>query len=145
MRRLGPEDADLAVDAVRRVKGSGADPSFGESYLRRFLARPDNILIVTEDGGAPAGFLLAYALDRVDRNRNMVCLYEIGVAEPHRRRGVGRALIEELKAHCRREGVTKTWVVTSRANTAAVRLYESTGARAGDASDDVVFVYEPPA
>ncbi len=75
----------------------------------------------------------------------MVCLYEIGVAEPHRRRGVGRALVEELKAHCRRERVTKTWVVTSRANTAAVRLYESTGARAGDASDDVVFVYEPPA
>jgi aminoglycoside 3-N-acetyltransferase I len=104
VRRLGPEDAGLAVETVRRVKCSGAGPTFGERYLARFLAARQNILIVAEEGGAPAGFLLAYGLDRVDRDRKMVCLYEIDVAAPHRRRGVGSALIEELKACCRRLG-----------------------------------------
>lgn len=141
VRRLETVDADLAAEAVRAVKGPAPDASFGKAYFRRFLARAENILIVADEDGLPVGFLLAYALDRVDRDRRMVCLYEIGVAETHRRRGVGRALVEEVKAHCRRGNVMKAWVVTSRSNRAAIRLYESTGARAG--ADDVVFVWEP--
>ena len=125
------------------MKASGAHAPLGEEYLQRFLARPDNILIVAEDDGGPVGFLLAYALDRVDRDQKMVCLYEIEVASAHRRRGVGAALVEEHKEYCRRDRVTKAWVVTNRSNGAAVRLYESTGARAATETDDVVFVYEP--
>jgi hypothetical protein len=37
----------------------------------------------------------------------------------------------------------KVWVVASRSNAAAMRLYSSTGARAARA-DDVVFVYDSP-
>ena len=143
VRRLGVEDVALAVEALRSWKGPApAEPSGGE-HIRPFLARPENVLIVGEEDGAPVGFLVAYVLDRVDRSRKMVCLYEIEVGEPHRRRGVGRAMVEELVTLCRRENALKVWVVASRGNAAAMRLYASTGARAA-ASDDVVFVYEPP-
>jgi aminoglycoside 3-N-acetyltransferase I len=142
-RRLGPGDADFAAETLRVVKGAGEDPSFGPEQLRAFLARPENLLIVAGEPGAPAGFLVAYALDRVDRARRMACLYEIEVAESRRGRGVGRALVDELLAWCRRERVMKAWVVTSRSNTAAVRLYETAGARPGAGDDDVVFVFEP--
>jgi len=139
-RRLGPEDAALAVEAVRRVKEAAVDPD----YLRRFLAKPENVLIVAEEAGSPAGFLVAYALDRVDRDRRMVCLYEIGVAAASRRRGLAAAMIEALLAWCRTQGVMKTWVITDRTNEPAMRLYAATGARSG-AGDDVVFVYGPGA
>ena len=140
VRRLGPEDAALAAEAVRRVKETPVDPD----SLRRFLSKPENVLIVAEEDGDPAGLLVAYALDRVDRDRRMVCLYEIGVLAGKRRRGHAAAMIDALVSWCRAQGVMKTWVVTDRSNEPAMRLYAATGARP-DAGDDVVFVYGPEA
>lgn len=141
VRRLGAEDVELAMQAICALKMSAARNSFGPQNLGKFLSRPENVLIVADDQGVPAGFLIAYMLDRIDRDQKMVCLYETGVAESHRRRGIGKAMIEALKALCKVEGVMKTWVVTDRSNVAAARLYESTGAR-GSGGDDCVFVYE---
>ena len=97
-------------------------------YLLRFLSRPENVWIVAVDDGVPVGYLLAYLLDRVDRDQQMMFFYEIGVAESHRRRGVGKRLIGELKSICREADVMKMWVPTGRSNVAATRLYTSTGA-----------------
>ena len=176
-RRLGPADAALAADAIRRVnlrwedaapeartgprpgrasgkKDTAGVEGFGEEYLRRFLAKPENLLIVAGENGSTAGFLLAYALDRVaagerragrnDRDRRMFCVYEIGVVAASRRRGLAKAMIEERKAWCRREHVMKAWVVTDRRNEAAMRLYASAKGRPG-AGDDVVFVWNEEA
>ena len=82
-RRLRPEDAELAIEAIRAIKQPAPYASFTAEYLRRFLGRPQNVLIVASSKGEPAGFLLAYLLDRVDRDQPMVCLYEIDVSEIH--------------------------------------------------------------
>ena len=142
IRRLGPPDAALAVGALRSLKETARD-DLGDEVLRRFLARPENVLLVADEGTTPAGYLVAYFLDRVDRPESMACLYEIGVSAEHRRRGIGRALIEELQRICREARVMKVWVVASRSNEAAMRLYAGTGAREAGV-DDVVFVYPPP-
>lgn len=142
-RRLGPGDAGLAFEAVRTIKAPEPRPTFTAAYLERFLARPENVLIVASDGGEPTGFLLAYLLDRVDRDQPMACLYEIEVAGPHRRRGIGRAMVEVLKGVCREAGAMEAWVVTSRSNEAAARLYAGTGAVADTGGDEVCFVYGP--
>jgi ribosomal protein S18 acetylase RimI-like enzyme len=143
VRRLGVEDVAFASEALRSLKAPAPAESSGGEHLRPFLARPENVLIVAEEDGAPVGFLVAYVLDRVDRQRTMVCLYEIDVAPARRRRGIGRAMVTELLTVCRRGNAMKVWVVASRSNAAALRLYASTGARA-ESPDDVVFVYEPP-
>jgi len=142
VRRLEPRDADLAAAAICTLK----DPvpgAPGADVLRRFLARPENVLIVAEAEEGPAGYLVAYVLDRVDRRQTMVCLYEVGVSEAHRRRGIGRAMVEELRRLCREAGVMKVWVIASRSNQAAMRLYAGTGGREGG-DDAVVFVWQPP-
>jgi ribosomal protein S18 acetylase RimI-like enzyme len=142
IRRLESGDVALAVAALRSIKETARD-DLGDVVLRRFLARLENVLIVADEDGTPAGYLVAYFLDRVDRPRSMACLYEIGVAAGHRRRGIGRALIEELQRICREARVMKVWVVASRANEAAIRLYAGTGGREAGV-DDVVFVYQTP-
>lgn len=140
VRRLITADSDLAARAINILKQPSTPAS--ASHLAQFLSRPENILLVADDHDTPTGFLVAYFLDRVDRAQRMVCLYEIGVATDHRQQKIGRTLIEHLKKLCCDENIMKVWVITDRANAAAVRLYESTGAQ-HDGLESLVFVYNP--
>ena len=106
-----------------------------------FLSRAENVLIVALEHGQPIGYVVAYLLDRVDRDQRMMFFYEIGVAEPHRRRGIGKQLVEQLKSVCRRQDVMKMWVPTGRSNVAATRLYASTGATPFPSGDEVTYAY----
>jgi GNAT superfamily N-acetyltransferase len=62
-----------------------------------------------------------------------VFLYEIGVVEQHRRKGIGRALIEHLIATAKADGCWKMSVPTNRSNKAAMALYRSAGGEEGAA------------
>jgi aminoglycoside 3-N-acetyltransferase I len=141
VRRLGADDTELAQEALRRLKAPDGYPTPPSAYLERFLSRPDNVLIVATMNGVPIGFLLAYLLDRVDRDQQMMFLYEIGVAESHRRRGIGTRMITQVKAICWAQNVMKMWVPTGRANVAATRLYASTGATPLPSGDEVTYAY----
>ena len=52
---------------------------------------------------------------------------EIGVATPHRGRGVARAIPQRLLEVARITGCVEAWVLTDRTNAAALRLYKSSG------------------
>ena len=97
--------------------------------MRRLLGRDENYLYLAKVEGRPVGFLIAHRFPRVDRDRDMVYLYEIDVATEHRRRGIGTRMIELLKEDCRGDGVLKIWVGAESDNVAARELYEKTGAR----------------
>jgi GNAT superfamily N-acetyltransferase len=141
VRRFGPHDCHLGVSAIRLLKAPDGYLVPSAEYLAAFLSRPDNVLIVALEGGEPVGYLVAYLLDRLDRNQQMMFFYEIQVAESNRRRGIGKRMITELKAVCRAQDVMKMWVPTGRANIAATRLYASTGAAPLPAGDEVTYAY----
>ena len=67
-------------------------------------------------------------------------LYEIGVEPEYQRRGIGTALIRALERICRDEGFAEMFVFTNRSNTAAMRLYASTGGHT-EADDEQMFVW----
>ena len=127
IRRLTEQDAEVGVQAIRLLKSIDGYPIPSASYLSNFLSRLNNVFIVAVDGESPVGYVVAYLLDRIDRDQRMALLYDIGVAEPLRGRGVGTGLVTELKRICSEEGAMKMWVHTSRSNVAATRLYETTG------------------
>jgi ribosomal protein S18 acetylase RimI-like enzyme len=141
VRRLVPDDVELGVEAIRLLKGGDGYPVPSTAYLSRFLSRPENVFIVAIEGRVPVGYLVAYLLDRLDRNQQMMFFYEIGVAESHRRRGIGKRMIGGLKAVCRETDVMKMWVPTGHSNVAATRLYTSTGAVPLPAGDEVTYAY----
>lgn len=141
VRRLAPDDSQLGVEAIRLLKAPDGYPVPSTAYLSDFLSRPENVFIVALHGGVPVGYIVAYLLDRIDRNQQMMFFYEIGVAESHRRRGVGKRMIGALKAICREAGVMKMWVPTGRFNVAATRLYASTGALPFPSGDEVTYAY----
>jgi aminoglycoside 3-N-acetyltransferase I len=141
VRRLGPDDSNLGVDALRVLKAPDGYPIPSAAYLSRFLSRLENVLIVALAGGVPIGYLVAYSLDRADRNQKMMFFYEIAVAESCRRRGIGKRMINELKFICREADIMKMWVPTGRSNVAATRLYASTGAVPLPSGDEVTYAY----
>jgi aminoglycoside 3-N-acetyltransferase I len=141
VRRLGPDEAVLAIEAMRLLKAPDGYPVPSAAWVSAFLSRADNVLLVAVLADAPVGYVVAYLLDRVDRAQQMMFFYEIGVAESHRRRGIGTNLVRELKSICRARDVMKMWVPTGRSNIAATRLYASTGAVPLPSGDEVTYAY----
>lgn len=92
-----------------------------------FLADPENLFLLARWDGTPCGFLTAHRLQRFDRRRAEVLLYEIGVDEHYQRRGVARALIAELKCWSSEVGADEMWVLTNPSNIPAMALYTATG------------------
>jgi len=142
IRRLGPGDAALAEAAASTFKSH----SHSADSLSAFLANPANFLLigvaVAEDGQEePVGYLLAYRLQRPDRQAAQMFIYEVDVAEAWRRRGLASALLEEIRRLARAEGMFEAFVLTSRGNEAARRLYARTGAVV---EDDAALLYVYP-
>lgn len=93
------------------------------------------------DDTEPVGYVVAYLLDRTYRDQRMMFIYQIGVAESHRRRGIGRSMINALKSVCLAENAMKMCVPTGRSNIAATRLFASTGAMPLPDGDEVTYAY----
>jgi aminoglycoside 6'-N-acetyltransferase I len=112
---------------------------------REYLAHDRNYLLLAylDDGpgnGTAAGFVRGTELRRLDGPERQMFLYEIGTAPEYQRRGVGRALIQALERICREAGFAEMFVFTNRSNTAAMRLYESTGGHT-ESDDEQMFVW----
>jgi ribosomal protein S18 acetylase RimI-like enzyme len=129
IRRFQPGDEQLALWTVREVmpfnEREGREPTI--PHLQRFLAQDTNYLIIALAGGDPVGYLTAYRMPALCCDASMVYLFEIEIAEEHRRKGLGKRMIHLLKELCLESGVEDIWVGTENDNIAAKRLYESTG------------------
>jgi ribosomal protein S18 acetylase RimI-like enzyme len=123
VRRLGPGDED-AVHAARALFDAAPQPE----ATQRFLAEPANHLLVAYDSDRPVGFVSGVELTHPDKGTEMF-LYELGVEEPARGRGVGRTLVEALAAGAREAGCYDMWVLADADNAAAHATYVRAGGR----------------
>jgi GNAT superfamily N-acetyltransferase len=130
-------EADVAE--VRRFE-EAFDHRVLLNETRRFLADDRHHLVLGYVDGRPAGFVSAVEVFHPDK-RGELFLNEIGVVDGERRRGVARALIEELKAIGRELGCVALWVLTDEGNAPAMELYRSSGGR-WDGNPSVMFEYD---
>ena len=123
--RVTTADWDYARQAMRinDVEGGDADPA----AIEEFLADRNCMLVAAVEDGIVVGTLDGYALRRPHSRRPEFLLYEIDVAAEHRRRGIGRALIDTFADEARRRDAENVWVLTHRSNEAAVALYRACG------------------
>jgi ribosomal protein S18 acetylase RimI-like enzyme len=135
IRVLGEGD-DSAVTDASHLFDRSADPV----ATRRFLAEPGHHLLVAYDNAErPVGFVTGIETTHPDKGTEMF-LYELGVDEPARRQGIGRALVEALAALARERGCYGMYVLTDDDNVAAMATYRSAGA--GNASQQVMLEWD---
>ncbi len=89
----------------------------------------ENVVFAARDQNALAGFCWVVLFDPGTGLEGEVA--EVYVAESHRGRGVGEALVARAVQLFRERGVTVGYVWTRSDNAAAVRLYRGAGFRPG--------------
>ena len=117
---VGREDGGwlLTTDGWRSV----ADE---RRYLRALRRYPHAAVFVAEDGDRIVG-RLSLARDNHPASSHVADL-GLMVAATHRRRGIGRALLDQAVAWAREAGIRKLELHVFPWNEAAIRLYESYG------------------
>lgn len=99
------------------------------SYLRSLLAGDTFLAIVALIGEAVVGGIAAYELRKFEQERSEIYIYDLAVAEPHRRRGIATALIRELQGLAAARGAYVVFVQADLGDDPAIALYEKLGAR----------------
>ena len=135
IRAARPEDASALVELGASI---GREPqawllntdgwrsvSEERRYLRALRRHPDAAVFVADDEGSVVG-RLSVARDPHSASRHVADL-GLMVAASHRRRGIGRALLEQAEAWARASGVLKLELHVFPWNEPAIRLYEEFG------------------
>jgi len=112
IRRLGPGDEDVVRALATRT------PRF------ELLRDDGTIFLVAFEDEEPVGFVFGYVLPRRHGPPTTLFVYEIGVDESHRGRGIGGELMQRL---AREAGAEEGFVLTDADNEAANALYRSVG------------------
>lgn len=99
-----------------------------DKYLHQLLSKKDFHVYVVLADEEVAGGLTAYELQLFDTEIKELFLYEIGIIEKYRRRGMATQLIETLKLFCLEKNIKVIFLGTEMENEAAKKLYETTGA-----------------
>ena len=135
VRRLRTGDVALAramnalfADVFDDPGAYGARPP-DDGYLARVLASDAAIALVALDGAAVVGALVAYELPKLEQARSEVYIYDLAVAQSHRRRGIAKALIDATRAIARERGAWVCYVQADYGDAPAIALYTKLGTR----------------
>ena len=105
----------------------GAVPS--DAYLGALLKKPHFIALAALRGGQVVGGLAAYELEKFERARSEIYIYDLAVRQSDRRKGVATGLIRALGHIAKERGAYVIFVQADRGDDPAIRLYESLGTR----------------
>jgi ribosomal protein S18 acetylase RimI-like enzyme len=122
IRQLGPGD-----EAVVLAAGHLFDDPPTEAWTAEFFARQGHHLLVAVDDGVAVGFVSCVEMCHPDKGTE-VFLYELGVDDAARRRGIGRQLVTAGIELARSLGCYGAWTITEDDNVAALATYRSAGA-----------------
>jgi aminoglycoside 3-N-acetyltransferase I len=137
VRQIKPNDV-ASMEALSTMFGE----AFGEvdtytgnrpsaAYLQRLLDSDYFIALVAAKNDEIVGGIAAYELRKFEQQRSEIYLYDLAVAEAHRREGIATALIAELRKVAAARGAYVIFVQADSAagDQPAIGLYTRLGRR----------------
>jgi aminoglycoside 6'-N-acetyltransferase I len=137
IKLLGPLDAGVLAHIAPDVFDDPIDVRRAEE----FLGDPRHHLAVAVDDGQVVGFVSAVHYVHPDNLRPELWINEVSVATKHRGRGLGSRLLRAVLDVGTELGCSDAWVLTDRANTAAMQLYATAG-NSEQPTDHVMFTFK---
>lgn len=135
VRRLGPSDIP-AMRQLNQLFGVAFDDADsyaahapGDAYLAELLSKDHVIALTAWEGDTVTGGLVAYELDKFEMARSEIYIYDLAVAEAHRRKGIATALIEHLRTIAAARGAWVVYVQADYGDDPAIALYTKLGTR----------------
>jgi aminoglycoside 3-N-acetyltransferase I len=144
VRRLGAADVELALDTFRVMtdvfdEGGG---SLSAEYVGTLLRRTDFWALAALQNGTPIGGITAHVLPMTRQEARELFIYDLAVLATHQRRGIGRHLVETLRASAAAAGISVAFVPADVEDAHAIAFYHALG---GDAAPVTIFTFEQPA
>lgn len=100
-----------------------------DGYLQKLLGNEMFIAVGAIEGDEVVGGLAAYVLPKFEQERSEIYIYDLAVAERHRRKGIATALIGELQTAAAKRGAYVIFVQADYGDEPAVALYTKLGTR----------------
>jgi len=98
-----------------------------DRYLESLLARDTFVAIAAFVGGDVVGGLAGYVLPKFEQARSELYLYDLAVAQAHRRRGIATALVGAAQRLAAERGIWAVFVQADHGDDAAIALYAKLG------------------
>src|SRR4051812_34233116 len=118
IRRVAPGDEPL----LDRVADDVFDAPIDPVRLARYLAEPQNLMVLALDGGEVVGQARGVVHTSPDQADELY-IDNMGVAPSHQRRGIGGRMLDDLLAWGRERGCEYAWLGTEDDNVPARGLY----------------------
>jgi ribosomal protein S18 acetylase RimI-like enzyme len=117
---------DILVNHIDPSDKRKAPPTV--EHLHTLLDDNRTYLFAAMDGNSVIGYALAYRFPSLYSADYLAYLYDIEVSATHRRKGVGRLLIEKILEQLRQDNVKELWLGTGTGNAEGQGLFSATGA-----------------
>ncbi len=114
-----------AFDDPGTYRGNPPD----DAYLQKQLSDENFIVMAAFEGYEVVGGLAAYVLPKFEQARKEIYIYDLAVAETHRRRGIATALIRALQKCALAVGAYVIYVQADWGDDPAIALYTKMGTR----------------
>lgn len=133
--RLSATDVPLMRRLNALFAGAFEDPDNyaamppDDLYLESQLSKSHVVALVAVERDMVVGGLVAYVLPKLEQERNEIYVYDLAVAEAHRRQGIASALIAELQFIAKECGAWVIYVQADYGDEPAIALYTKLGVR----------------
>jgi len=101
-----------------------------QQYLDKLLGSETVVALVALQGAEVIGGLVAYELEKLEQRRSEIYIYDLAVAEQHRRRGVATGLITQVRNIAAQRDVHIIFIQADLEDEPAIQLYTKLGIRA---------------
>lgn len=135
VRMLDPSDV-AAMRLTLKMFGEAfedwptyVDKQPDDAYLTDLLGSRNFIAVAAFAEAEVVGGVAAYILPKFEQARSEAYIYDLAVAEPHRRRGIATAMVGELQRLATERGAWVTFVQADYGDEPAIALYTKLGVR----------------